>query len=144
MVSAGVGLEDVLALLADYGRAVDDRDLDALAALVVEDVVLRRVGGELTSRAAFVDFYRSVAAAGGRDHHAISNVAVVSRSERGTVVRSCFVNHRVRDDRTTIVYGRYEHVLVGDGRRALIKEMITTVTGSVAVAADAQIWTGAP
>jgi ketosteroid isomerase-like protein len=138
----GVTLDAAMAALAAYARAVDDRDLDTLAALVTEDVAVHRIGGNLLGRTAFVDYYRTVAAAGAHDHHAISNVAIEGHADDGTRVLSSFVNHRRHRGRLHVVQGRYEHQLVPSEERALIRWMRIDVTGVAVLAAEFPEWTG--
>jgi uncharacterized protein (TIGR02246 family) len=102
-------------LYARYCRAVDDRDLDALAALVHPDVVTTRIGEERHGRQAFLDVYREFNAsmAAGRSIHAVSNI-VAERADDGTVRTSAYFQATMLDENETrLVFGRYHdtHVL---------------------------------
>jgi uncharacterized protein (TIGR02246 family) len=120
-------------LYADYCRAVDDRDLDALAALVHPDVVTTRGSEERHGREAFLDVYRefNAAMAAGRSIHAVSNI-VARSAEDGTVQTSAYFQATMLDEHETrFVVGRYHDTHVMHEGRYVIAHKVNEVLGVV-------------
>ena len=127
--------EDVL---HRYQRHVDAQDLEALAALVTDDVVLRRRGEESTGREAFLDLYRRFA---GSDvttaQHMATNVQVEEQPAGADDARlrvdSCFLaitTHGSGEARW--MWGRYsDDVVLRGGRWLLAAKRIALVRTAV-------------
>lgn len=131
--------EDVL---HRYQRHVDARDLDALAALVTDDVVLERRGEESRGREAFLDLYRRFA---GSDvvtaQHMATNVQVeelpagppAGTDDERLRVDSCFLaitTHGSGEARW--MWGRYrDDVVLRGGRWLLAAKRIALVRTAV-------------
>ncbi len=97
---------------ADYAAAVDLGDLEALADLVVDDVVLQRPGAVQQGREAFLDVYRGHVAQGiPLCQHAVTNVRAVAQDE-GVVTTAYFRAFFFDQDGTRLVVGRYDDLLV--------------------------------
>ena len=60
---------EISELVAQYGRAVDDRDFDTLGEMYTADAVFDSVGGRTTGRRSVIDYYRARTAAYGATYH---------------------------------------------------------------------------
>ena len=60
---------EISELVAQYGRAVDDRDFDTLGEMYTADAVFDSVGGRATGRRSVIDYYRARTAAYGATYH---------------------------------------------------------------------------
>jgi ketosteroid isomerase-like protein len=60
---------EISELVAQYGRAVDDRDFDTLGEMYTADAVFDSVGEPATGRRSVVDYYRARTAAYGATYH---------------------------------------------------------------------------
>lgn len=100
-------------LLLRYQRLVDAKDVDGLAGLVTDDVLLRRRGTQERGREAFLDLYRRFAASDViTAQHMASNVEVSDLDAGADDVRirvdACFLaitTHGTGEGR--IMWGRY-------------------------------------
>ncbi|WP_114424364.1 nuclear transport factor 2 family protein [Nocardioides houyundeii] len=120
-------------LLHTYQRLVDARDVQGLADLVTDDVLLSRQGEEQRGREAFVDLYRRFAASDvDVAQHMATNVEVTELGTGGegpVRIDSCFwviTTHRSGEARQ--VWGRYSDDMVRvDGRWLLSAKRIALV-----------------
>lgn len=109
-----------------YQRLVDAKDLDGLAALVTDDVVLRRQDGERRGREEFLDLYRRFVASDVEvAQHMVTNVQVteLDAGEEGArlQVDSAFLaitTHASGEAR--LMWGRYRDELVRRDDRWLL------------------------
>jgi ketosteroid isomerase-like protein len=132
--------EDVL---HRYQRLVDTKDLDGLADLVTDDVLLRRRGEETRGREAFLDLYRRFASSDVTTaQHMASNVEVTPSSSAGgqDVLRvdSCFLaltTHESGEARA--MWGRYRDDVVRVEDRWLIAAKRITLLRTAFVEASA-------
>ncbi|HTW18267.1 MAG TPA: nuclear transport factor 2 family protein [Nocardioides sp.] len=111
------------ALLHEYQRLVDAKDIDGLAEIVVPDVVLARQDGESRGAEQFLNLYRKFAASDVQvAHHMVTNVEARELPADGDarVVRvdSCFLaitTHASGEAR--FVWGRYSDDMVRTAER---------------------------
>ncbi|MDP3968293.1 MAG: nuclear transport factor 2 family protein [Nocardioides sp.] len=117
-----------------YQRLVDAKDLDGLAALVTDDVVLRRQDGEQRGRDAFLDLYRRFADSDVEvAQHMVTNVQVTEldpdTEDQRLQVDSCFLaitTHASGEAR--LMWGRYcDDVVRRADRWLLAAKRITLV-----------------
>lgn len=105
----------VARLYAEYARAVDDGDLAALRAMVVDDVAITR-GGETTRGAEeFMAVYQGVVDAGVPCQHVVSGLMVDAAEDGGLRARAYFRALFFDSGETRLVVGRYDDALVEDG-----------------------------
>jgi ketosteroid isomerase-like protein len=110
-------------VLHRYQRLVDAKDIDGLADLVTDDVLLRRQDGERRGREAFLDLYRRFAESDVRvAQHMATNVEVAELDAGEDDVRlrvdSCFLaitTHETGEAR--LMWGRYSDDVVRRGDR---------------------------
>jgi ketosteroid isomerase-like protein len=117
-----------------YQRLVDAKDLDGLAHLVTDDVVLRRQDGERHGREQFLDLYRRFADSDVEvAQHMVTNVQVTELDpDEGNLrlqVDSCFLaitTHTSGEAR--LMWGRYcDDLVPREGRWLLSAKRIALV-----------------
>ncbi|NKQ55805.1 nuclear transport factor 2 family protein [Amycolatopsis sp. K13G38] len=107
--------EEVRMTLYRYARAVDDRELDTLAALATDDVELRRVDGLHTGREAFLRIYRDFFASEvDWSRHLVTNIEVEGDGDRAST-RAYFEAAMTAGAASWLVFGEYRHELVRTG-----------------------------
>lgn len=113
-------------VLHRYQRLVDAKDLDGLADLVTDDVVLSRHDGERQGREVFLDLYRRFAESDVTTaQHMASNVEVVELDPGDDDVRlrvdSCFLAITTHvSGEARLMWGRYSDDVVRRGERWLV------------------------
>jgi NAD(P)-dependent dehydrogenase (short-subunit alcohol dehydrogenase family)/3-phenylpropionate/cinnamic acid dioxygenase small subunit len=129
-------------VLHRYARAVDERDLDTLAALVTDDVLMTRVDGVRQGRERFLDVYREF---GGQDmegsQHSVTNV-LVAEEDGETVVRAYFTALMFDRAGTRMVVGRYRDSLVRADAGLRICHKRISVARVVPLPASDTVWGG--
>jgi uncharacterized protein (TIGR02246 family) len=132
-------------LLYTYARAVDEGDLDTLAALTADDVQITRVDGTRQGREAFLDVYRSF-----RDSpvegskHVVTNVQAF-RNDDGLVTILAYFEATMFDaDGTRKVIGEYRDSARDDGDALLYVHKRIQVQRVVGLPAASAEWTGVP
>lgn len=125
-------------VLRRYQRFVDAKDLDALADLVTDDVLLRRRDEEWTGREAFLALYRRFA---GSDvtiaQHMATNVEVTAlpagADESRLRVDSCFLAITLHDSgEARLMWGRYsDDAVLREGRWLLAAKRIALARTAV-------------
>jgi uncharacterized protein (TIGR02246 family) len=126
-----------------YARAVDEGDLETLAAIAADDVLLTRVDGTRQGRDAFLALYRAF-----RDSpvlgskHVITNVQAFREDGDLVRVRAYFEATMFDPDGTRLVIGQYADTLRedGDGFRYVHKRI--AVERVVSLAAASAEWKG--
>lgn len=120
--------------LLQYQRLVDAKDLDGLAAMVTDDVLIRRQSSEQRGREHFLALYRRFAESDVvRAQHMASNIGVAELEPAADEVRlqvdSTFLaitTHRSGEARQ--MWGRYrDDVVLRDGRWLLAAKRIDLV-----------------
>lgn len=111
------------ALVRRYQRLVDAKDIEALADIITDDVIIDRVqDGERRGREAFLDLYRRFAASDVEvAQHMVTNVEVAQEQPDTAKVDSCFLaltTHGSGEARA--IWGRYHDGMVHDGSRWLL------------------------
>lgn len=105
---------DARALMHEYQRLVDAKDVEGLGRLVVDDVLLERTQESRRGRAEFVDLYRAFAASDVEvAQHMVTNVRVSPAGEGRHQIDSCFfvlTTHTSGGAR--MVWGRYRDDMV--------------------------------
>jgi ketosteroid isomerase-like protein len=113
-------------VLHRYQRLVDAKDLDALADLVTDDVLLVRHDGERSGREAFLDLYRRFAESDVTTaQHMASNVEVSELEAGADDVRlrvdSCFLAITTHESgEARMMWGRYSDDVVRRGEQWLV------------------------
>jgi 3-phenylpropionate/cinnamic acid dioxygenase small subunit len=129
--------------LYTYARAVDEGDLETLAAIAADDVQLTRVDGTKQGRDAFLALYRAF-----RDSpvlgskHVVTNVQAFREDGDLVRVRAYFEAMMFDPDGTRIVIGQYSDTLrdSGDDFRYVHKRI--AVERVVNLAAASAEWKG--
>jgi uncharacterized protein (TIGR02246 family) len=129
--------------LYTYARAVDEGDLETLAAIAADDVQLTRVDGTKQGRDAFLALYRAF-----RDSpvlgskHVVTNVQAVREDGDLVRVKAYFEATMFDPDGTRLVIGQYSDTLrdTGDGFRYVHKRI--AVERVVNLAAASAEWKG--
>jgi uncharacterized protein (TIGR02246 family) len=129
--------------LYTYARAVDEGDLDTLAAIAADDVVLTRVDGTRQGRDAFLALYRAF-----RDSpvlgskHVVTNVQAFREDGDLVRVKAYFEATMFDPDGTRVVIGQYSDTLrdTGDDFRYVHKRI--AVERVVNLAAASAEWKG--
>ena|SRR2546421_644833 len=129
--------------LYTYARAVDEGDLETLAALAADDVQLTRVDGTKQGRDAFLALYRAF-----RDSpvlgskHVVTNVQAFREGGDLVRVRAYFEATMFDPDGTRVVIGQYSDTLrdTGDDFRYVHKRI--AVERVVNLAAASAEWKG--
>ncbi|GAA5135786.1 nuclear transport factor 2 family protein [Pseudonocardia adelaidensis] len=117
------GEEAVRRVLHTYALAVDTRDLDVLGSVFTADVVLHRVDGARTGRAAVLEFYRSVFDGDvAWTVHLVTNVLVDRADDGGLESRAAFHSAQLAGGAVVDIYGRYRHRFATEGERLCIAE----------------------
>lgn len=107
----------VARLYAEYARAVDDGDLAALRAMVIDDVAITRGGETFPGAEEFMAVYRGVVDAGVPCQHSVTGLLVDAAASGGLRARAYFRALFFDVDETRLVVGRYDDELVeADGR----------------------------
>lgn len=103
-------------LLYRYAAAVDDGDLDALAAMVTDDVAITRVDGTSHGRDAFLAVYRAFRDSPVRGStHAVTNVRVTPQPDGQLRADAYFQATMFDADGVRLVVGRYSDSMRDDG-----------------------------
>jgi 3-phenylpropionate/cinnamic acid dioxygenase small subunit len=129
--------------LYTYARAVDEGDLDTLAAIAADDVQLTRVDGTKQGRDAFLALYRAF-----RDSpvlgskHVVTNVQAFREDGDLVRVKAYFEATMFDPDGTRVVIGQYSDTLrdTGDDLRYVHKRI--AVERVVNLAAASAEWKG--
>lgn len=129
--------------LYTYARAVDEGDLETLAAIAADDVQLTRVDGTKQGRDAFLALYRAF-----RDSpvlgskHVVTNVQAVREDGDLVRVKAYFEATMFDPDGTRLVIGQYSDTLrdTGDDFRYVHKRI--AVERVVNLAAASAEWKG--
>jgi len=125
--------EEVRMTLYRYARAVDDHDLDTLAALAADDVELRRVDGLHQGREAFLRIYRNFfASAVDWSRHLITNIEVEGTGDRATT-RAYFEAAMTAGESSRLVFGEYRHELVHTGQSWVFRRKTIDVQRQIEV-----------
>jgi uncharacterized protein (TIGR02246 family) len=129
--------------LYTYARAVDEGDLETLAAIAADDVLLTRVDGTKRGRDAFLALYRAF-----RDSpvlgskHVVTNVQAFREDGDLVRVKAYFAATMFDPDGTRLVIGQYSDTLrdTGDDFRYVHKRI--AVERVVNLAAASAEWKG--
>jgi len=130
-------------LLYAYARAVDEGDLDALAALAVDDVALTRADGTRRGRDGFIALYRAF-----RDSpveqskHVVTNVQAFPEDGGLVRARAYFQATMFDPDGTRLVIGQYSDSMRDDGAGLRLVHKRIQVERVVQLTPSSQEWTG--
>jgi 3-phenylpropionate/cinnamic acid dioxygenase small subunit len=129
--------------LYTYARAVDEGDLDILAAIAADDVQLTRVDGTKQGRDAFIALYRAF-----RDSsvlgskHVVTNVQAFPEGDGLVRVTAYFEATMFDPDGTRVVIGQYSDTLRDTGDSFLYAHKRIAVERVVNLAAASAEWKG--
>lgn len=126
-----------------YARAVDDLDLDALRALVPEDVKVTRMGETSQGVESFLDIYRALEASAVEGcKHFVSNVQA-DREDDGTITARAYFHAIMFDpEGTRWVIGQYRDTLLENGDDLLLGHKRIRVERVVALPTSTTEWVG--
>jgi 3-phenylpropionate/cinnamic acid dioxygenase small subunit len=118
-------------VLFTYAKAVDDRDLDALERILVEDAALTRMDGTRNGRDAVIEFYRTFWASSPvlASQHMVTNVRAF-REDAGAIRADAYFSAvSVDSDGGHLVIGRYSDTIRDEaGEWRLAHKRIELVT----------------
>jgi 3-phenylpropionate/cinnamic acid dioxygenase small subunit len=130
-------------LLYTYARAVDEGDIDTLAAIAAEDVQLTRVDGTRSGREAFLDLYRAFRDSNARgSKHVITNVQAFRDGDGLVSIKAYFQATMFEEDGIRVVIGQYADSARDDGDSLVYVHKRIQVERVITLSGSTQEWTG--
>ncbi|MEV0945158.1 nuclear transport factor 2 family protein [Rhodococcus sp. NPDC049939] len=114
-------------VLVQYAWAVDRGDLEALRAMVIDDVKISHTGMHASGVENFLDVYRSFLDSPiEKSQHSLSNIHVSAEGDGGLLVESYFEGTMFLRETSERLFGRYSDSLVeSDGDLRIAHKRIT-------------------